>query len=83
MSVMEWSQRTGGKLSDHKFLSTYSIHRSNGYTVPNGYTSLPWIYWSWQQNHFLAQGQTQGSMLQQHTNKTLTTRPFRQHLQRR
>jgi hypothetical protein len=31
---------------------------------------------SQQQNHLLAQGQTQGSMLQQCTNKTLTTDPF-------
>jgi hypothetical protein len=29
-----------------------------------------------QQNHLLAQGQTQGSTLQQRTNKTLTTSPF-------
>ena len=29
-----------------------------------------------QQNHFLAQGKTQGSTLQQCTNKTLTTGPF-------
>jgi hypothetical protein len=29
-----------------------------------------------QQNHLLAQGQTQGSTLQQRTNKTLTTDPF-------
>jgi hypothetical protein len=29
-----------------------------------------------QQNHLLAQGQTQGSTFQQHTNKTLTIGPF-------
>jgi hypothetical protein len=29
-----------------------------------------------QRNHLLAQGQTQGSMLQKRTNKTLTTDPF-------
>jgi hypothetical protein len=28
-------------------------------------------------NQLLAQGQTQGSTLQQHTNKTLTTGPFK------
>jgi hypothetical protein len=40
-------------------------------SVPNNHSFM-----SRQQNHLLAQGQTQGSMLQQRTNKTLTTDPF-------
>jgi hypothetical protein len=40
-------------------------------SVPNNHS-----FRSRQQNHLLAQGQTQGSMLQQCTNKTLTTGPF-------
>ena len=40
-------------------------------SVPNNHS-----FRSRQRNHLLAQGYTWGSMLQQHTNKTLTTSPF-------
>jgi hypothetical protein len=40
-------------------------------SVPNNHS-----FRSRQRNHLLAQGQTQGSTLQQRTNKTLTTGPF-------
>ena len=47
------------------------MHRDFFSSVPSSHS-----FRSRQQNHFLAHGQTQGSMLQQHTNKTLTTDPF-------
>jgi hypothetical protein len=46
--------------------------KSNG--VDEG--SLVWNYVQVVRKHLLEQGQTQGSTLQQHTNKTLTTDPF-------
>jgi hypothetical protein len=42
LSVMTWSQRSSGNLSDHKCLSTCSGYQSNGYIVPIGYICLPW-----------------------------------------
>jgi hypothetical protein len=48
-----------------------SLHKASSFLVPSNHS-----FRSRQQNHLLAQGQTQGSMLQQCTNKTLTTGPF-------
>jgi hypothetical protein len=48
-----------------------SLHKASSSLVPNNHS-----FRSRQRNHLLAQGQTQGSMLQQRTNKTLTTGPF-------
>jgi hypothetical protein len=47
------------------------MHRAFFSSVPSNHS-----FRSRQRNHLLAQGQTQGSMLQQRTNKTLTTGPF-------
>jgi hypothetical protein len=65
--------------SNHSFrsntthFSSISTHISSLFftLVPNNHS-----FRSRQQNHLLAQGQTQGSMLQQCTNKNLTTDPF-------
>jgi hypothetical protein len=48
-----------------------SSHIASSFSVPNNHS-----FRSQQQNHLLAQGQTQGSMLQHHTNKTINTDPF-------
>jgi hypothetical protein len=48
-----------------------SSHKAHFSSVPSNHS-----FRSWKQNHLLAQGQTQGSTLQQCTNKTLTTDPF-------
>jgi hypothetical protein len=47
------------------------LHKASSSLVTNNHS-----FKSQQQNHLLAQGQTQGSMLQQNTSKTLTTDPF-------
>jgi hypothetical protein len=47
------------------------MHRAFFSSVPNNHS-----FRSRQWNHLLAQGKTQGSTLQQRTNKTLTTDPF-------
>jgi hypothetical protein len=48
-----------------------SLHKASSSLVPinHSFRSRQW-------NHLLAQGQTQASMLQHRTNKTLTTGPF-------
>jgi hypothetical protein len=48
-----------------------SLHKASSSSVPSNHS-----FRSLQRNHLLEQGQTQGSMLQQCTNKTLTTNPF-------
>ena len=47
------------------------FHKASSSLVPSNHSLGSWL-----RNHLLAQGQTQGSMLQQRTNKTLTTSPF-------
>jgi hypothetical protein len=73
-------------LSDQISLLSTELHESSGIlrTKETNLRAELFLFLSSQQsqfqvpatNHLLAQGQTQGSTLQQRTNKTLTTGPF-------
>ena len=65
--AMNQEQQLQQQINAQSFL----LHKVSSSQVPSNHS-----FRSQQWNHLLAQGKTQGSTLQQHTSKTLTTDPF-------